>query len=79
MLAKSKSVCWDGLGSRVHLEGRVTANPYKVSLLTEQFNPDGIGLFQKDSAPHSGHEDTTGWFEEDENGGNHMLWPSVTR
>ncbi len=49
--------CWHGLGSLVPLEGRVTADQYKVVLsdhlypVMKHFYPDGSGLFKDDNAP----------------------------
>ena len=39
--------CWHELGPLVPLEGRVTANQYKV-VVSDQLYPDGSGLFQDD-------------------------------
>ncbi len=49
--------CWHVLGPLVPLEGRATANQYKVVLsdhlypMMKHFYPDGSGLFQDDDAP----------------------------
>ncbi len=77
-----EAFCWHGLGSLVPLEGRVTANQYKVVLsdhlypMMKHFYPDGSGLFQDDSAPIHRARGLTEWFDEYENDVNHMLWPS---
>ena len=74
--------CWHGLGPLVPLEGRVTANQYKVVLsdhlypMMKHFYPDGSGLFQDDNAPIHRARGVTEWFDEYENDVNHMLWPS---
>ena len=71
--------CWHGLGPLVPLEGRVTANQYKVVLsdhlypMMKHFYPDGSGLFQDDNAPIHRARGVTEWFDEYENDVNHML------
>ena len=72
--------CWHGLGPLVPLEGRVTANQYKVVVsdqlypMMKHFYPDGSGLFQDDNASivHRARG-VTEWFDEYENDVNHML------
>ncbi len=77
-----EAFCWHGLGPLVPLEGRVTANQYKVVLsdhlypMMKHFYPDGSGLFQDDNAPVHRARGVTEWFDEYENDVNHMLWPS---
>ena len=71
--------CWHGFGPLVPLEGRVTANQYKVVLchhlyaMMKHFYPDGSGLFQDDNAPIHRTRGVTGWFDEYENDVNHIL------
>ncbi len=71
---------WYDLGPLVPLEGRVTANQYKVVLsdhlypMMKYFYPDGSGLFQDDNAPIHRAGGVTEWFDENENDVNHMLW-----
>ena len=71
-----------GLGPLVPLEGRVTANQYKVVLsdhlypMMKHFYPDGSGLFQDANDPIHRERGVTEWFDEYENDVNHMLWPS---
>ncbi len=77
--------CWQGLGPLVPLEGRVTANQYKVVLndhlypMMKHFYPDGSALFQDDNAPIHRARGVTEWFDEYENDVNHMLWPSQSQ
>ena len=73
---------WHGLGPHVSLEGRVTANQYKVVLsdhlypMMKHFYPDGSGLFQDDNTLIHRVRGVTEWFDEYENYVNHMPWPS---
>ena len=74
--------CWRDLGPLVPLEGRVTANQYKVVLshhlypMMRHFYPDESGLFQDDNAPIQRARGVTEWFDEYENDVNHTLRPS---
>ncbi len=64
---------WHGLGPLVPLQGRVTANQYKVVLsdhlhpMMKHLYPDGSGLFQDDNAPIHRAGGVTEWFDVYEN------------
>ncbi len=63
---------WHSLGPLVPLEGRVTANQYKVVL------SDHLYHMMKHFYPAPIHRvrGVTEWLDEYENDVNHMLWPS---
>lgn len=64
------------------LEGSITANQYKAFLTDrlyptpKHFYPYRRGLFHYDSTPMSMPQGFAEWFDEDENGGTHLLWLS---
>lgn len=66
---------WHGLGLPIPLEGRVTANPYKVVLsddhvypLMTHFYANGTGLFQDGNALIHREQGVSEKFKEYENG-----------
>ena len=72
--------CCHGLGPLVPLEGRVTANQWKILSdhlhpMLKHFYADGTGVLEDDNAPICRAWGVTEWFDEYENGVNHMLWP----
>lgn len=84
---KKKKVALSFLGgilleAFVPIEGKVTANQYKVILahhlysMIKHFYPDGFGLFQDDNIPTDEAQWLSEWFKQTENNVNTILWPS---
>ena len=71
--------CWHDLGPLVSLEGRVTANQYKVVLsdhlypIIKHFYADRGGLLKDENAPIHRARGVTEWFDEYDNDVNHVL------
>ncbi len=73
LLAWLGSTC--AFRAKDHCKYEVVLSDHLYAMM-KHFYPNGRGLFQDDSALVHRAQGVTEWFDEYENDGNHMLWPS---